>query len=157
MSGALRKVCLAGPLRSGKSTLWRELTGMPAKSHGFSVGQFLGHPGIGLWDSHGGCALDSLGQVFLGGAETVLVTVAADMRDGGMEARRIAAAVRALNPTARLGFVLTRADLGIGLDIDELAELGPVFPIIRGRGPGLAAMLRFATNQSLVGEVRDVA
>ncbi len=145
---ALHKICLTGPLRTGKTTLWREFTGQPARLLGFSRAPLKDHPEFAAWDSQGGCALDSLGQVFLGNAQAVLVTVAADRQDGGAEAARIAAAVRMLNPTARLGLVLTRADLGICVDTDALAAIAPLFPIVRGRGYGMAALIRFAIGAS---------
>lgn len=146
MSCTLRKLCLAGPLRAGKTALWRELTGQEPKLSGFSQAPLRQHPDFSLWESQGGCALDSLGQVFLSGAEAVLVAVAADMRSSGSEAERMVAAVRALRPQARVGIALTRADLGVGVDVEALSTLAPVFPVVHARGPGLAELLRFLVN-----------
>ncbi len=148
MSGRPRKVCLVGPLRAGKSALWRALTGQEARPCGFSQAPLKQHPEISLWDSQGGCSLDSLGQVFLEGAESVLVAVAADMRSSGVEAARMVTAVRALCPQARVGIALTRADLGVGADVEALATLAPVFSVVHARGPGLAELLRFAANET---------
>ncbi|MEZ5545617.1 MAG: hypothetical protein R3F10_10595 [Lysobacteraceae bacterium] len=150
MSESLRKLCLAGPLRAGKSALWRELTGQEPKSCGFSQAPLKHHPQFSLWDSQGGCALDSLGQAFLSGAEAVLVTVAADMRSSGVEATRMVAAVRALRPQVRVGIALTRADLGVGADVDALFALAPVFPVAHAHGPGMGELLRFLVNTTAV-------
>lgn len=146
MSASSRKVCLVGSLRAGKSALWRALTGQESRPCGFSQAPLKQYPEISLWDSQGGCSLDSLGQVFLGGAEAVLVAVAADMRSSGMEATRMVTAVRALCPQVRLGIALTRADLGVGTDVEALATLAPVFSVVQARGPGLAELVRFAAN-----------
>src|SRR5690606_18044629 len=89
MSPGSRKVCLVGSLRAGKSALWRALTGQESRVCGFSHAPLKDYPDVCLWDSQGGCSLDSLGQVFLGGAEAVLMAVAADMRSSGVEAARM--------------------------------------------------------------------
>jgi hypothetical protein len=146
MSPGSRKVCLVGSLRAGRSALWRALTGQESRGCGFSHAPLKDYPDVCLWDSQGGCSLDSLGQVFLGGAEAVLMAVAADMRFSGVEAARMMAAVRALCPQVRVGIALTRADLGVGADVEALAALAPVFSVVQARGPGLAELARFAAN-----------
>jgi hypothetical protein len=145
MDRPLRKLCLLGDYRVGKTRLACRLTGCDAPPPAFGVHlhywRWPGSPGseFALFDAAGRSALDSIGQSFLSGAEGfALVADAGDADSIAIALELHRTALQLLGPRPAV-LILNKTDRAPVAAATGVPEGMPVFPVSAHSGEGVAA------------------
>lgn len=144
---AALKICLLGEPGAGRTSLVQRAAHgrFPATPPGPGITvtplRLRSGAAMALWDVDGHCAVDCLGQAFLGRVDLALLV--ADGRDPEAVARVLAlrAPLQQLQPQAAIAVLLTRRDLGPSAAAALPAGL-PVFEVSARDGHGIDEALQ---------------